>query len=352
MIDCDVHNNWTTAEVLLPYIDQNFRDYMMRGELPGPRGAFPHAHRPWFHPEGFQRQDINPKTEDDHYFFMKEHLLDKYALDFAILTGEEIIDLSSIANPYYAAALASAHNDWMIDKWLSRDNRFKGSIVVPSQSPSDAAAEIRRVGTHPDMVQVLLSSGATRPYGDPFFHPIWEAASEMNLPVAIHAGAEGGINNSQYIAAGPTTFYWASHALFCQVAMTHVASTIAQGVFEKWPNMYFIIIECGIAWLPGLLWRLDNNYQALRKETPWVKRLPSEYARDHIRLTTQPLESPANKQHLWNVLEAIDGQHTLMFASDYPHWDFDNPTKLPLPSSWHEHIFDLNARQVYSRLNA
>ena len=51
MIDCDVHNDWATAEVLLPYLDQNFRDYFVRGEMPGPKGAFPHAHRPWLHPE-------------------------------------------------------------------------------------------------------------------------------------------------------------------------------------------------------------------------------------------------------------------------------------------------------------
>jgi hypothetical protein len=116
--------------------------------------------------------------------------------------------------------------------------------------------------------------------------------------------------------------------------------------------MMFIVIECGIAWLPGLLWRLDANYKALRKETPWVKRLPSEYARDHIRLSTQPMENPTNKEHLWAVLEAIDGKHTLMFASDYPHWDFDDPTRLPIPPDWREHIFRLNAYQVYSRLQS
>ena len=102
--------------------------------------------------------------------------------------------------------------------------------------------------------------------------------------------------------------------------------------------------------LPALLWRMDANFKSLRKETPWLKRLPSEYARDHIRMSTQPLENPDNKDHLWAVLEAIDGKHTLLFASDYPHWDFDDPTKIPLPPAWRENVFELNARKVYSRL--
>ncbi|MDA4635825.1 hypothetical protein NZA98_32885, partial [Escherichia coli] len=59
------------------------------GEKTGPRGAFPHGHRPWFHPEGFARHDVNPVEEDDNYLIMKEKHLDKYDIDIAILTGDE-----------------------------------------------------------------------------------------------------------------------------------------------------------------------------------------------------------------------------------------------------------------------
>ena len=65
MIDCDVHNDWATAEVLLPYLDANFRDYFERGEKPGPKGSFPHAHRPWLHPEDFRRSDIKPANQEE-----------------------------------------------------------------------------------------------------------------------------------------------------------------------------------------------------------------------------------------------------------------------------------------------
>ncbi len=352
MIDCDVHNDWHSADELLPYMDPNFRDYLQRGELPGPRGAFPHAHRPWLHPEGFMRTDL---TTDGHpganYDVMREKLLDRFDYDYAILLGEEAIEVSTLGNPYFASALARAYNDWMIDTWLPKDPRFKGSIVVAPQDPQGAAAEIRRVGDHPDIVQVLVSSGSYRPYGDRVYHPIWEAAAELDLPVAAHLGGQGGLNY-QPIGGGPTTFFWETHALLCETGMAHVGSMIAHGVFERWPNLTFVLIECGVSWLPGILWRLDADFKALRKETPWLKRLPSEYARDHIRLTTQPLEQPKDKQHLWNVLEAIDGQHTLMFSSDYPHWDFDDPAQVQIPPDWRADVFDGNARKVYRKLPA
>jgi predicted TIM-barrel fold metal-dependent hydrolase len=129
--------------------------------------------------------------------------------------------------------------------------------------------------------------------------------------------------------------------------MGHLASVIAHGVFEKWPSARFVLIECGVAWIPALLWRLDADYRALRKETPWLKRLPSEYAREHIRVTTQPLEQPRDPKALWPALADIGAEEMLMFASDYPHWDFDDPTLLRLPAEWREAIVDGNARALY-----
>ncbi|MEM7030312.1 MAG: amidohydrolase family protein [Chloroflexota bacterium] len=347
MIDCDVHNDWANAQVIKPYMDSFFRDYLDRGGLPG-RETMPKATCPWVHPEGFVRTDVTPEGDANpgsDYELMREKILDRYDYDYAILTAEEAIWVSTLANPYYAAALAKGYNDWLIDTWLKKDARFKGSLVIAPQDPHAAAAEIRRVGDHPDIVQVLVTSGSPRPYGDPFYHPIWEAASEMGLVIAAHLGGEVGQHHP--IACGSPTFFWEAHALLGQTGMAHIASFIAHGVFEKWPNLKFLLIECGVSWLPGILWRLDADYKALCKETPWLRRLPSEYARDHIRLSTQPLEKPDNLDYLWNILEAIDGEHTLVYASDYPHWDYDNPENLHIPRAWRERIFDTNARELY-----
>jgi uncharacterized protein len=349
MIDCDVHNQWPSAEVLLPFLEPPFRNYLVRGEIPGPPGALPHGHRPWLHPEGFKRKDVLAPEHGDttaHYEALRTQLLDRYDVDYAILTGEEAIEVSTLANGRYATALACAYNDWLIAEWLPRDSRLRGSLVVAPQDPHGAAAEIRRLGEHPRIVQLLVSTGSERPYGDPFYSPIWEAAAEVGLPVAAHLGGQGGINANP-TGCGPPTFFWEAHALFAETGMGHVASVIAHGIFERFPGMRFVLIECGVAWLPALLWRLDADYKALRKETPWLKRLPSEYAREHIRLTTQPFEQPQDKQHLHVVLEAMHGREVLLFASDYPHWDFDDPTTIELPEAWTADVFDRNARSLY-----
>jgi uncharacterized protein len=349
VIDCDVHNTWESVLELRPYLDPAFRDWFDHGEVPGSRPAFPAAHRPWLHPEDFKRLDsapINGGAPGSDYGLMCEQLLDRYGVDYAVLTGDEPIEVSTLANPYYAQALARAANDYLIEQWLPRDPRLLGSLVVAPQDPQGAASEIRRHAGTPGIVQVLVSSGAQRPYGDPFYHPIWDACAEVGLPFAIHLGGTAGVN-ALPTGCGPSTFFWETHALLCETGMGHLASVIAHGVFERWPDARLVIIECGTAWVPALLWRLDADYRALRKETPWLKRLPSEYARDHIRLTTQPLEAPRNPEALWAGLADIGAQDMLMFASDYPHWDFDDPGRLRIPREWRDAILDGNARLLY-----
>ena len=75
IVDCDVHNNWNSADVLLPYLKGWWRDFYLRGERTGPAGSFPHGHRAWFHPEDFKRQDVRPQTEEDNYLIMKRKTL-------------------------------------------------------------------------------------------------------------------------------------------------------------------------------------------------------------------------------------------------------------------------------------
>jgi predicted TIM-barrel fold metal-dependent hydrolase len=131
--------------------------------------------------------------------------------------------------------------------------------------------------------------------------------------------------------------------------MGHVNSLVCEGVFEKFPGLKFVAIEGGVAWLPHLMWRMDKNYKGLRDSTPWLKRLPSEYILDHIRLTTQPIEEPRRKGELLSIFQMIDAEKTLMFSSDYPHWDFDNPKVVlpPMPRDMKVRILSGTAAELY-----
>jgi uncharacterized protein len=111
-----------------------------------------------------------------------------------------------------------------------------------------------------------------------------------------------------------------------------------------------LLIEGGLAWLPGILWRLDTNWRALRAEVPWLERKPSEVARERVRFATQPLEhTDGEDELLFEMLAAAGAPEILCFASDYPHWDFDDPAFMlkRLPESWRAPVLSENAAALY-----
>jgi predicted TIM-barrel fold metal-dependent hydrolase len=348
MIDLDVHVQIADVEDVISYVDPAQRDWFrVQGQPLGLPGY------PWVHPHSFFRQDLEhgpgrpPGSSLDD---VRRELLDPLDIAVGVLNADDAILVSLMASPYRAAELARAHNEWMRERWLG-DPRVRGSILCAAQDPLAAAAEIRRMAADERFVHVLLVGGAERPYGEPRYLPIFEAATECGLPVAIHSGGEGLGLAASPGGAGDPTFYIEWHTLGSAGSiMAHMVSLVANGVFERLPGLRVVLLEGGVAWLPGILWRLDTNWRGLREDTPWLVRKPSDVVREHIRFTTQPLEhTDGNDELLFAMLEAVGAPDILCFASDYPHWDFDDPEFMlrRLPEAWREPVMHGNAAAAY-----
>src|SRR5205814_514481 len=98
---------------------------------------------------------------------------------------------------------------------------------------------------------------------------------------------------------------------------------ISEGVLDKFPTLRLAMIESGWSWLPGFFWRFDKVWKGLRRETPWVRRLPSEYIKERMRFSLQPLDLPTDPIIVQQIFEQINSDTLLMFSTDYPHWHFD-----------------------------
>lgn len=346
LIDADVHNAFADMRAeLRPYLA---RAWQVFGDLHG-MGMPPTGHPSSV---GVQREDARTPSGgiagSDPDFLISDHL-DRYGIDYAILTGSHILGISVHADPDWGNALATAYNQNLADRWLSRSPRFRGSIVVNHSDPAAAAREIHRCAPDKRFVQVLMASGSSRLFGQRFFHPLYEAAAEHNLPVAIHPGTEGAGTAGPPTPAGRPTRYFEWHNIIPINFIAHVNSLVCEGVFEKFPGLKFVAIEGGFAWLPHLMWRMDKNYKALRAEVPWLKKLPSQYLRDHVFVTTQPIDEPEQPGQLLQLIEMINAPKNILFSSDYPHWDFDNPLRVfpGLPKPLKAQIFSENAAALY-----
>lgn len=276
-------------------------------------------------------------------------LLDEFDIERCVLVPGNTLGLGALADPDAAAAVASATNDWLSHEWLTTDERFRASIVVAPQDPHQAAAEVHRVAERPGFVQVFLPLLDVL-MGDRRYYPLYEAAHDHGLPIAIHPNSVDGIYRTGPSLAGGTYAYYVEwHTALTQVFQANVISLICQGVFERFRELKVVVAEGGFAWLPDVMWRLDKNWKALRAEVPWLTRLPSEVLIEHMLFTTQPFIEPKDKRHVLDVCDMISAERVLLFSSDYPHWDFDSPRRAlaALSKETQARIMGENASDLY-----
>jgi len=343
IIDCDIHNVVPSVEALFPYLPDHWREYIARSDFKGPiENPYPAGAPTSARPDAAPATGGPPGSD---LALMRAQVLDVWGTDYGILNCAYAIE--SVHNPYAAAALASAVNDWQIAAWLEPEPRLRASLVVPSQHPDLAAHEIDRLGEHPGFVQVYLPVRSAALYGNRRYHPIYEAAVRHGLAIGLHFGGAPGTPPTP---SGWPSYYIEEYAGMAQVFQSQVISLIVEGVFDQFPELRMALIESGVTWLPSLMWRLDKEWKGLRREVPWVRRLPSEYIRDHIRLTIQPIDAPPDPDRLLQIVEQLGSDELLMFSTDYPHWHFDTTEEaLPigLPAALERKIMAGNARAFY-----
>lgn len=323
VVDCDLHPRTRSVEDLRPYMTaqwwEHFRTYGMRRRHGYVRG---HPY-PKSQPADGMRRDSFPadgSPPGSSLEFMREQHLDAYGVDYGILNPLGPSGQGEM-NPHLSAALASATNDWQLDYWTRRDSRLKASIVVPYEDPEAAVAEIRKRAGNKDFRQVLLLSRTAEALGRKRYWPIYEEAVAHGLPIGIHVFGYSGwpVTNT-----GWASYYieeMSEHGTACSAL---IASMIFEGLFDAMPQLKVVMIEAGFAWIPALGWRLDKTWERLKGEVPHVKRPPSSYLRENFWVTSQPMEEPETRGQLNDIIDWI-GDDRLMFASDYPHWDFDDP---------------------------
>ena len=346
-IDCDVHPAMRSPADLLPYLSKQWREHMA---LFGNHSRETYQDTivyPRFHP-AISRGDAWPPNggpPGSDLAFMRAQHLDPLNVEFGVLTPLAT-RAADQRRADYATALCSALNDWQVASFMDPEPRLKGSIIVPHEDAAAAVAEIEKRARDKRFVQVLLPPRAAEPLGQKRYWPIFAAAEKHGLPLGLHVGGQGG---HAVTGAGWPSYYFEEHQTNVQTMQAFVASMVIGGVFEAFPGLRVVLIEPGFAWVPAMCWRLDNQWKRLRAEVPYLKRKPSEYVREHFWFTTQPIDEPERPQDLLTTFEWI-GHDRLMFSSDYPHWDFDDPNVVipqSLPQAARDAIFRDNARAFY-----
>ena len=351
MVDCDIHPALKHKKALHPYLEQRWRQHLDEfGALAHCVYATRGGPYPRFTPETARRDawppNGNPPGSDLE--FMQTQHLDAHGIEYGIL--QPIVGANNTRNTDLSAALCTATNRWQVDEFTSRDPRLKASIHIGAEDAELAVAEIERWAGDRNFAQIQLGSRSVEPIGRKRYWPIFEAAVRNDMPIGFHVGGPSPYAPSP---SGWPDYYLEDHHVLTHSAHAQVSSMILEGVFELFPRLRVVMIEAGFAWVPSLGWRLDNHWRKLRTETPLCKRPPSEYLRQNLWFTTQPADEPERREDLRFLFEQI-GFDRMMFATDYPHWDFDDPERalvMPMSKDERRMLFRDNAMKFYANLD-
>ncbi len=351
LIDCDVHHNIKKPDDLYPYLPRVYKEQVIEQGLRLPGSGYFNVAKNAARTDLAEGCDANMhdgRQRGEDLDQLREQHLNMWHVDIALLTGSSVYGASLLPDPDFAAAISRAFNDWTLEHWIAQEERFLMCAAVSVTDPKLAVDEIRRLSTNPKVRAIVLPTGARMPYGNRHYHPIWEACNDAGLAVVIHPGAEGASQAGPPTGVGYPTYYIETRMARPQMAMAHAVSFIAEGVFEKYPNLKVLFDECDQFWAVGLMWHMDADWKSLRDQTPWVRKLPSEYFRQHIRVGSQPMLEPENTDQFFTLLDALHAEETLIYSSDWPHWDWDDPsTTFPkLPEKLHRRVFCDNARDL------
>ena len=342
LVDCDVHTTIMPGALharLSSRWQRHLEDFGPR--VPSAIAVYPRLRG------GGSRLDARPPggLAGSDLGLLQAQLLDEYDMAHAILNPMQPQTFGMEA-PAFAQELCRGFNDWTREEWLDPEPRLLGSICPPHEHPELAVAEIERLAGDRRFVQVLLPTRMEQPLGAPRYRPILRAATEAGLPVALHTG---GLES--YPGSGWPSYYLEMHALISTTMAQQFVSLVGSGVFEELPDLRIVAVETGIGWAASFIWTLDDAWRAFGEaSTTRLCRPPSEFLREHVWFTTQPIEEPDHPEQLAIAFDALGMPDRIMFSSDYPHWDFDAPGQsLPrtISKDERERILAGNACRLY-----
>ena len=244
------------------------------------------------------------------------------------------------------AAVGTAYNRWLVEQILPEDDRIKALLYLPFNEPEACVKVVERFADSPGVIGFTVTSSRFRAVHHDAYMRLYSAIQETGKPLSFHSGFHWGDQSMQQCNR-----FISMHALsFVHFNLVHMTNWIINGLPERFPKLKVAWIESGLAWVPYLMQRLDSEYMMRSSEAPLLKRRPSEYMRD-MYYTSQPLER-SNMKLTEATFEAINADTQLLFASDWPHWDFDLPasiTTLPfLSAQAKRNILGLNAAKLFN----
>jgi predicted TIM-barrel fold metal-dependent hydrolase len=232
-------------------------------------------------------------------------------------------------------AVVRAYNDWLAEEYCSfAPDRLIGLGVIPMTNADAAVAELEHCARLGLRGVVMYDLPNRKSHPTPEDDKFWAAVVETGMPLTVHVAL-----GPAFSATGPLFKYpnedpqvmkrmrrglVEAVANFGQRASVSLSQLVLAGVFERFPGLNIFFAETRLGWVPFWLESADLWYE---RHMPWardylgfepIKRLPSEYIKEHISWSVQYERVAVKLRHEVGV-------DKIMFATDFPHIECEWP---------------------------
>jgi predicted TIM-barrel fold metal-dependent hydrolase len=199
-------------------------------------------------------------------------------------------------------ALTQAYNRWLGNIWKQQPDRLRW-VAMPSLLSLDRVRdEIAWAKDNGACGIFMRGLEWDRHIADPYFYPLYEIASELELPICIHSGTNS-ITQHDFCLEDT------SFTKFLQPGIGAFQSLVARGVPSKFSDLRWGFVELSAQWLPyihnDLIWRL----QRAGKKAP-----------DNILTANRIYVTCSMSDDVAYILKYA-GEDNLMLGTDYGHND-------------------------------
>jgi len=253
-----------------------------------------------------------------------ERWMDAMGVDYSCLFPTGMLNIGLHPLKEMENDLCWAYNRWLTEKVLPETGgRMYSMLSLPFSDPDECLRHVETFGDRKHVTGFMVTTVRTdTPVHANAYMKVYRAIEERGLSIAFHSGPNWGENIFK-----SCNRFLAVHALgFSFYNILHCTNWVINGLGERFPKLPVMWVEAGLSWIPFLMQKLDHEYMLRPSECPLLKKKPSDYMRD-MYYSTQPMEIQ-DMGALECTFRMMNAETQLLYASDYPHWDFDLPSTI------------------------
>ncbi len=298
------------------------------------------------HQAGPREKVTNPDKPGAAFVEIMRRNMDFMGVDYQVIFPTALLNLGMNPMEDTELQMARAYSRWLTELVMPQDPRLIALLYLPLNSVEECERMVKEYGANPQIAGFTICSVRNKPVHHNQYMRLYRMIEETGKPLVFHAGPFWGDPSFAQLNR-----FISMHALsFVHYNLIHMTNWVINALPERFPKLKLVWIESGLAWIPYLMQRLDHEVLMRQSEAPGLKRMPSEYMQD-MYYSSQPLER-WDMKYTEATFEKIKADTQLLYASDWPHWDFDPPasiTTLPfLSEQAKKNILGLNAAKLFN----